>query len=109
MRFLLAILSFGAVALAQVDLSSLPTCAVGILREQWDHGIANGYQQKVCVGDSITSTGCSNIDAECICKSSGLIDNLACCVSKDCDSEDQQSTFLFLACSVPPVRKTFNH
>ncbi|KAF2098764.1 hypothetical protein NA57DRAFT_76003 [Rhizodiscina lignyota] len=79
MRFYLltAVASFVAVALAQVDTSSLPDCS------------------KACVGNSIAQSGCGSIDASCICHNSTLISGLACCVSKTCQQADIDKTIQF--------------
>jgi hypothetical protein len=47
-----------------------------------------------CIGNL---AGCSLSDVNCICSNKPLIDELACCVSKKCDAEDQagESSLLF--------------
>ncbi|GAB1735455.1 hypothetical protein NU219Hw_g3086t1 [Hortaea werneckii] len=74
MRTAFAILAFTGAVLAQVDISNLPSCAFG------------------CVSNL---GGCNQLDINCICSDTELISGLACCVSKECDSEDQDKTIQF--------------
>merc|ERR1712070_471377 len=39
--------------------------------------------------------GCNQLDITCICSDSELISGLACCVSKECDTADQDKTIQF--------------
>ncbi|WPH03722.1 Hypothetical protein R9X50_00660500 [Acrodontium crateriforme] len=49
-----------------------------------------------CAQSCITSFGdCNPIDVGCICKAGGLIANLSCCVSKQCDATDQTAVIKF--------------
>ncbi|KAF2435075.1 hypothetical protein EJ08DRAFT_645986 [Tothia fuscella] len=71
------IVALAATGLAQ-SATDLPKCATS------------------CVGNSLQSgTGCSTIDIGCICKSSGWIAGLACCVSKSCPKPDQDATIKY--------------
>ena len=70
MRTAFAVLAFTGAVLAQVDISNLPRCAYG------------------CVTNL---GGCNQLDITCICSDTELISGLACCVSKECDTEDQDS------------------
>ncbi|KAI7369427.1 hypothetical protein KC354_g1918 [Hortaea werneckii] len=74
MRSAFAVLAFAGAVLAQVDISNLPSCAFG------------------CVTNL---GGCNQLDINCICSDSELISGLACCVSKECDTEDQDKTIQF--------------
>lgn len=78
MRFSVVGMIAGVAALAQgQSLTDLPKCA------------------QSCVGDSITTTGCSAIKVSCICASSDWIAGLSCCVAKNCTLEDQAKTIQF--------------
>ncbi|KAI6816750.1 hypothetical protein KC332_g10604 [Hortaea werneckii] len=74
MRSAFAVLAFTGTVLAQVDISNLPSCAFS------------------CVTDL---GGCNQLDITCICSDTELISGLACCVSKQCDAEDQDKTIQF--------------
>ncbi|KAI7159090.1 hypothetical protein KC349_g4413 [Hortaea werneckii] len=74
MRTAFAVLAFTGAVLAQVDISNLPSCAYG------------------CVTNL---GGCNQLDITCICSDTELISGLACCVSKECDPEDQDKTIQF--------------
>jgi len=71
----IALLSFTAV-LAQ-DVGDLPSCA------------------QSCVGNSLSSTGCGNINVQCICGSKQWIAGLSCCISKSCNTADQAATIKY--------------
>lgn len=44
-----------------------------------------------CASNCVTSLGnCNQLDINCICSDTSLISGLACCVSKTCDSSDQE-------------------
>jgi len=74
MRSAFAVLAFTGAVLAQVDTSNLPSCAFS------------------CVTNL---GGCNQLDITCICSDTELISGLACCVSKQCDAEDQDKTIQF--------------
>lgn len=48
--------------------------------------------QRICVGN-ITSTGCTELDIACICKSSGWISLISCCVVQACSPQNLTGTF----------------
>merc|ERR1712070_1082880 len=74
MRSAFAVLAFAGAVLAQVDISNLPSCAFGC---------------------ATNLGGCNQLDINCICSDSELISGLACCVSKECDTADQDKTIQF--------------
>ena len=58
-----------------------------------------------CAGGCIGNFGgCGALDADCICNNSDLITNLACCVSVQCDEDDQESKSDSCVASDVPVR-----
>ncbi|KAF2405563.1 hypothetical protein EJ06DRAFT_30323 [Trichodelitschia bisporula] len=78
MRAAFLIAALAASVIAQTpDLSQLPKCATS------------------CVGTGLTTTGCSNINVNCICASKDWINTLSCCVSKACSEDDQKKTIQF--------------
>lgn len=46
-----------------------------------------------CAGDCVPDDfgGCQRLNVDCICTNKPLLTNLACCVSKKCDEDDQDS------------------
>ncbi|KAF2200137.1 hypothetical protein GQ43DRAFT_473008 [Delitschia confertaspora ATCC 74209] len=67
--------AFCSLALAQNPLSGLQPCA------------------RDCLTDDFG--GCALLDVKCICGNKNLIDNLSCCVSKNCNADQQQETIKF--------------
>ncbi|KAI9670448.1 MAG: hypothetical protein M1829_004771 [Trizodia sp. TS-e1964] len=76
MKLILAQLAALLVVATAQNLNGLPDCAKG------------------CVTDSFSTTGCG-LDVECICKNTSYLGNLACCLSKACNSADQAQSVDF--------------
>lgn len=73
----LTLTAFGAVALAQVNLGDLPSCA------------------RACIGTSVNVPGCTGLDIRCICSNESFLNDVACCLSRECNQADQQNAASF--------------
>ncbi|QDS67486.1 hypothetical protein FKW77_001128 [Venturia effusa] len=87
MRSTSLIFALAASVVAQ-DLGQLPTCATA------------------CVGNSLSSTGCGQLNVSCICNSSGWIAGLSCCIASGCNDADKAATIKFAQNICLPVGVT---
>ncbi|RDA85378.1 hypothetical protein CP532_6402 [Ophiocordyceps camponoti-leonardi (nom. inval.)] len=65
---------------AAQDMSGLPACA------------------KDCVSKNMSGSGvggCPSTDIGCICKNKDFLNNIACCLDKACQPDDQKKTIAF--------------
>ncbi|KAI9670357.1 MAG: hypothetical protein M1817_004400 [Caeruleum heppii] len=73
----LVLSAFSAVALAQVNLGDLPSCARG------------------CIGTSVNVPGCNGLDIRCICSNQSFLGDIACCLQRECNQSDQENAVRF--------------
>ncbi|TID27289.1 Methylthioribose-1-phosphate isomerase [Venturia nashicola] len=77
-----------AASVVAQDLGQLPPCATA------------------CVGNSLSSTGCGQLNVSCICNSAGWIAGLSCCIAGGCSDADKAATIKFAQNICLPVGVT---
>ncbi|KAE9994709.1 Methylthioribose-1-phosphate isomerase [Venturia inaequalis] len=77
-----------AASVVAQDLGQLPACATG------------------CVGNSLSSTGCGQLNVSCICNSAGWIAGLSCCIAAGCNDVEKAATVKFAQNICLPVGVT---
>ncbi|KAF2725671.1 hypothetical protein K431DRAFT_309274 [Polychaeton citri CBS 116435] len=73
-QLVLPLIALGA-TLSQAQFAGLPTCA------------------GACIPKDLG--GCGQINYDCICTNTALLSQLSCCVSQNCNQEDQDATIKF--------------